>query len=203
MIVLSFPLGELQTNTYIVKDKHSFIIDPEKNIISIINTLEEKNITYIINTHGHFDHISGNRVVKNLTNAKIIIHEKDKEMLNNPLLNLSYFIGEEITSPNPDIILKDEKGSIFPTDMNWEYINLPGHSEGSIVLLNRAERILFSGDIIFSNGIGRTDIPSGNIEKMKNSLEFITTLEDDFTVYPGHGECFKLREFKINYRYFI
>ncbi len=203
MKILKFALGEFGVNSYIVKgEKESFIVDPgelNKEFLSAI----PKNIKYIINTHAHFDHIEGNLKLKELTNAKILIHAFDKEMLTNPSLNLSIFVGKEIISPKPDIIIEKEEDYITIDDKKWKILNTPGHTEGMIILVNEEEKIIFSGDLIFEDSYGRTDLPTGDGKKMKNSLNQISKFSGEYLIYPGHGEQFFLKDFKNWINYFL
>ncbi len=190
-------------NSYIVKgDNESFVVDPgsdDKNFISKI----PPNLKYIFNTHGHYDHIAGNYIVKSNTDAKIIIHKEDAKMLSDSSLNLSNFIGGGFNSPKADILLEGEEGELFIDNEKWKFFHTPGHTEGLIILFNENRKVMFSGDFIFEDSIGRVDLPNGDGKKMKNSLEKIVDFPSDFLVYPGHGEPFYLKDFKNWISYFL
>jgi len=205
MQIFGYVLGELFTNTYVVLNDNNigFIVDPATDDEKFLEEIKDIKLPYIINTHGHFDHICGNGIVKNTKASKIIIHKNDAPMLTDPELNYSIFTTKRVTSPAADITLDSLEGVLNLNGINWKYVNLAGHSEGSIILVNEVEKIIFSGDLIFSNSIGRVDLPAGSSKKMKKSLQFIEKLPSDFMVYPGHGESFLLGDFKKILKYFI
>ncbi|MGC8764884.1 MAG: MBL fold metallo-hydrolase [Brevinematia bacterium] len=197
MKISTFVLGDIFVNTYVVSNgKKAFIIDPASSDSSFLDEISEFEIEYIINTHGHFDHIEGNSLVKERYNSKIIIHEMDAALLTNSFLNLSIFMGKKVISPPADIVLKGRENNICLCGINFRILNMPGHSKGSIILINEDEKVLFAGDLIFENSYGRVDFPGSSSEEMSHSLELIKQFPDDYTVYPGHGNTFCLKEFK-------
>jgi len=179
MFVKMFTVGMLGTNCFLVADAESgeaLIIDPgfdrESEAKAILKEIERNSlrIKYIVNTHGHTDHIGGNRTLKELTKAPILIHEYDAPMLSNPSADRKLHDG--------DII---EIGSI-----KLRVIHTPGHSKGSIILLG-ADAV-FSGDTLFAGSIGRYDLLGGSLEEIKESLRNkLLILPDYLKVYPGHG----------------
>jgi len=179
MFVKMFTVGMLGTNCFLVADAESgeaLIIDPgfdrESEAKAILKEIERNSlrIKYIVNTHGHTDHIGGNRTLKELTKAPILIHEYDAPMLSNPSADRKLHDG--------DII---EIGSI-----KLRVIHTPGHSKGSIILLGTDA--VFSGDTLFAGSIGRYDLLGGSLEEIKESLRNkLLILPDYLKVYPGHG----------------
>lgn len=168
------PVGFLQTNCYIIESKGKcLIIDPGGDLEKIINKIDPdtKKIT-IVNTHFHYDHTLVNNELRQKFNAEVLIHEKEKNFIDF----------------KADKFLKD--GEIIKIgDHDFKIIHTPGHSEGSICLLT--EEIVFSGDTLFKNGYGRTDLPGGDQKKMEKSLKKLKSfLEEGTKVYPGHGEGF-------------
>lgn len=140
-----------------------------------------ENIKLVINTHAHFDHIGGNGY---FLNAKIAIHESDANILetgNEEKSNAEFFNGK-LRPRKVDLKLKD--GQIIN---GLKVIHTPGHTPGSICLYNEKEKILFSGDTIFADGVGRTDLIGGSKEQLKNSLEKLAKLKMG-KILPGHGE---------------
>lgn len=189
MIVHALTLGPMQANCYLLEceETHSaIVIDPGDNAEVILDVLEKRklNLEFIINTHGHIDHISANADLKNKTSAKLCIHRLDADMIVNPQKNLSSFIGRAISSPAPDRVL--ENGNIIEIGtINLKVIHTPGHSRGSISLL--ADDVLFTGDLLFAGGIGRYDFPGSSYNQIMESLNKIMELDDNLVVYPGHG----------------
>lgn len=163
-------VGELQANCYILaeaKSKRCAIIDPGADYKRIKGAIDKRNLAplFIINTHGHPDHIMAN----NQFNLPVYIHKEDVKLL-------SY--------PNKNLI--SDRNKIKLENLIITVIHTPGHTPGSICLL--CEDVLFSGDTLFASGIGRTDLPGGNEQQLKNSIgKKILTLPDDTKVYPGHG----------------
>lgn len=190
MIIETIPAGIYATNCYIFGDslsKEVVIIDPADEANKIINIIEKNNyiVKYIIITHGHFDHILALKDIKQKYNAPVAIHKSDAEYLSNNSLNLSTNIPNiSLGSVTPDIILND--GDILNLgEYNLEIIHTPGHTNGGICI--KANDILFSGDTLFNNSIGRTDFPEGSFDKIEESIKKLYTLEDNTKVYPGHG----------------
>mgnify|MGYP006290412471 FL=1 len=188
------------TNCYICGEKEGqgVVIDPGESpqkIINVINKLDV-DIVKIINTHGHFDHIGANKEIKEETGAEILIHEKEKDFLTDTTKNLSIHMGTEVTSPQADKLLQG--GDIISFGgIELEVIFTPGHSPGGISLFNKDENILFSGDAIFKMGIGRSDFSTSDQETLYRSIEEkLLILDNDTTVYPGHGQKTTIGHFK-------
>ena len=142
---------------------------------------------YIVNTHGHFDHISGNGLLKDTLKAEILIHKDDACMLTDPSRNLSYMLGLTIISPKPDRLLEDGE-KIEVGELQLIVMHTPGHTEGSISLFCKEENAVFTGDTLFAGSVGRTDLPGASLQKLLKSLnDKILKLPDETIVYPGHG----------------
>lgn len=196
MPIISLTVGSLLTNCYIVvceETLEALIIDPgfsEHESSSILREIERRDlhIKYVVNTHGHIDHISGNAEIKKATKAKIMIHENDAGMLTNPRRNLSLMFGLSMVSPPPDRILRDGD-RIRVGSLDLEVLHTPGHTPGSISLYCRKERVVFTGDTLFAGSIGRTDFPESSYEALISSIRGkLLKLPDETVVYPGHGE---------------
>lgn len=183
-------LGALQTNCYIVYDektKDTAVIDPGANFTKIKSYIEtnELNIKYIIITHAHGDHIGALKELKDYSNATVCIHKEDNEMLKSKGRNLSGMMGGTGIEMTADKFLED--GEILEIgDTKLKIIHTPGHSRGGISIY--CDRVLFSGDTLFQDSVGRTDLYGGSMtELIKSIREKLFILPDDTRVYPGHG----------------
>ena len=192
MNVITIPNGTMQANCYIVEtDNTAVIIDPgyvEKTLLKyVVENLEK--IKYILLSHRHFDHLSGADKLRQMTGAKIVIHELDECGLYSDVLNLSKMAGGFYEKANPDCyadVFVDDGDTVTADDLSFQVIYTPGHTEGGVSYL--CENLLFSGDTLFKGSIGRTDFPSSSISEMRISLDRICMLPDSTVVYPGHGE---------------
>jgi hydroxyacylglutathione hydrolase len=192
MIVERMEVGELRVNCYVVaceSTRRAIVIDPGAEAERIARLLKARvySLAMIINTHGHFDHIGGNAYLKEEFPAALAIHPSDAFMLTDAEANLSSFMPEGLTvlSPTADRILKDGDRAVAGT-VSLEVMHTPGHTPGSICLLG--EGVLFSGDTLFRDGVGRTDFPGGDCSQLCDSLAAkIFALSDCIRVCPGHG----------------
>lgn len=190
MKTIKMEVGHLGTNCYIVtcpETKQTAIIDPGGNAEEIIAYLnrEQCNPVCIVNTHGHADHIAANHKVQQATGAPVMIHEADAGMLTSSTLNLSAFIGAGFTSDPADRILKD-KDTIQVGTLQFVVLHTPGHTPGGICLYS--DGILFSGDTLFQQSVGRTDFPGGSMGKLVSSIKNkLFVLPPETKVFPGHG----------------
>ncbi|MGC9033056.1 MAG: MBL fold metallo-hydrolase [Thermosulfidibacteraceae bacterium] len=184
-------VGALEVNCYIVldeKSKEGIVVDPGAEGRRIVRIIEGEgiNLKYIINTHGHVDHIGANRDVKNaFPDALLAIGEFDLPLLRNAMNSyIAMMVGAK-ESPEPDLLLKE--GDIIEFgECTLKVIHTPGHTPGSICLLT--EGIVFTGDTLFAGSIGRVDLPMSQPEKLIPSIkEKLMILPDDTVVLPGHG----------------
>jgi glyoxylase-like metal-dependent hydrolase (beta-lactamase superfamily II) len=188
---MGLEISSMGVNCYIVgceETREVAVIDPGGNARAILNMLKENDLkaVYIINTHGHIDHIGANKGVKDATGAQILIHEADAKMLVNSASNLSFLMGSGVTSPAADRLLKDGDKIKIGNTVELDVIHTPGHSPGGVCL--KTDDIIFVGDTLFQGSIGRTDFPGGSynqlIQNIKNKL---LCYDDDVIAYPGHG----------------
>ncbi|MBU2600202.1 MBL fold metallo-hydrolase [bacterium] len=194
MIIHKIEVGELFTNCYIVickKTKKSFIVDPGEVTKEIEKILKETFPIYIINTHGHIDHIKGNKELKERYNLKVLIHKDDASSLEDGNLNLSRYVwGKDIILPKADQLLKDND-TIRVGDLDILILYTPGHSPGGISLLVKnqtGDKVLFTGDTLFASSVGRVDLYGGSLNTLIRSIkEKILVFEDHLFIYPGHG----------------
>ncbi len=176
----------MESNCYILIDENSkeaILIDPggAKDIIQDKKKALGIEFKYIINTHGHVDHIAGDKDYM----LPVYIHEYDVSFLTDPSKNLSELLGISIVVENTVNKLKD-KSVVNVGNISVEVIHTPGHTPGSICL--KTDAILFTGDTLFFEGIGRTDLPGSSFEKLKNSiLKRLFVMDNNIKIYPGHG----------------
>ncbi|MEI8175966.1 MAG: MBL fold metallo-hydrolase [Candidatus Omnitrophota bacterium] len=187
MILKRFIVGPLETNCYLVADavsKEALLIDPGGDAGGAITDFILKNgliVKYVVNTHGHGDHIAANGVFK----ADILIHGNDRACLTDPRLNLSTVYGAGVVSPDAARSLADGD-EIKAGDLLFQVLHTPGHTPGCICL--KHDNILFSGDTLFFECVGRTDLPSGSHRAIQESIKNrLMNLPDDCKVHPGHG----------------
>lgn len=190
MKVVGMQVGSIGTNCYIAYSEatgQAAVIDPGGSADQILAVLRDRKlkVEYIINTHGHADHIMANTKIQQATGAPILIHEQDADMLGSASKNLSGWLDGGFSCGPAERLLKD--GDIITIgDFSLTVIHTPGHTPGGICLL--VGNILFSGDTLFAESIGRTDFPGGShsqlISAIKNKLML---LDDSVTVLPGHG----------------
>jgi len=188
MKIKTLVVGPLAVNCYIVyEDGVGAVIDPGADSDKISGAVSELDIkvTHIINTHGHFDHIGANRILKEKTGADILIHGSDAELLAHAELSAARFGLTADPSPEPDRLLKDGD-RISSGNIEFKVIHTPGHSPGGICLL--AKNFLITGDTLFAGSIGRTDLPGGSYDQLLASVRSgIFTLDPSIEIYPGHG----------------
>lgn len=190
MIILPlYSSGCLEENSYIITDEStglSAIIDPNFENVDMEKLLKEYNIDKILLTHGHFDHIMSAEALREKTGAKIYIHELDYPVALNPELNLSPMLGiGSGISLKTDVSLKDkEVVTLGKTQIT--VLHTPGHTIGSSCYIVGDN--IFTGDMLFSGSVGRTDFPTGDYSQMEESVNKLKALTKDYTVYSGHGE---------------
>jgi len=174
-------VGMLETNCYLLISNNEFgIIDPGDEAEKILEEIRKIKAEpkYIINTHYHSDHISANEKIKEETGAQILIHEAEKDFIN--------FEADKFLKDGDKIRIGESVLKVLHT---------PGHTKGSICLLG--EKFIFTGDTLFKDGYGRTDLSGCSQKDLKESLKRLSKLlKPGMRVYPGHGEIFKLKNQK-------
>ncbi|MDP4132909.1 MAG: MBL fold metallo-hydrolase [Bacillota bacterium] len=172
------------TNCYLIKDNNlAAVIDPGADECKILESIGNYKLEKIILTHGHFDHTGAVSALKDKTGARVFINPKDEIMLHDANKSLYAAVNgtfKGFKTSDADEYFKDK---IDICGNTFEVINTPGHSPGSVCLLG--DKILFSGDTLFKESIGRYDC--GSYEDIMNSLDILMKLDDDVKVYPGHG----------------
>ena len=187
------------TNCYIIVDeetKETVVIDPggeDDKVIELLDILEAK-LKYIYLTHCHGDHIGAVEEIKCKKGGKILIHSEDYDGLKNPEINLTGFLSSEKVSIEADSRVND--GDIIHIgNIEFKVIHTPGHTKGGSSLYCDEEKMVFSGDTIFKEMWGRTDLPTGSFEDIIKSISNrLLVLPDDTIIYPGHGTSTKVIE---------
>ena len=187
IVVHSLEVGSFLTNCYIVGKENSsaFIIDPGDDAQGIKQLIKEHSFRpeFIINTHGHIDHIKDDPDF----GLEVFIHSKDEPLFRDTELNLSQFLGVPFKMPAEVKVNTLEDNQLIEfLGQNMEIIHTPGHTEGCICI--KLGRYLFSGDTLFSGSVGRTDFKGGSHEVLIESIKKkLCPLDDDLIVLPGHG----------------
>lgn len=195
--VVSNVLGMVDTNCYIIyREKGTeeqpaacVIVDPADNASFIAGRCRQMNLKpeAVLLTHGHFDHIMAAADIRRTFHAPVMAGEKESALLANPQWNLTPTCGEEQTL-EADRWLRDGE-TIELLGLKWRVLFTPGHTEGSVCYYVPEEQMLISGDTLFCESIGRTDLPTGNQAKLLDSvIGTLFTLPDETEVFPGHGE---------------
>lgn len=192
MIFETIVVGELGVNCYLLADsetKEGIVIDPGAdpgNILSVIKANGVK-VLHILNTHGHFDHIGGNRMVAEATGAKLLINKEDEAFLSRASISAKMYGLKAEDSPQPSSYLAE--GDIIRFGGHAaKVIHIPGHSPGGSCFYLEKEGILISGDSLFAESIGRTDLPGGSQAQLVNAIRSkLLVLSDGTRVFPGHG----------------
>lgn len=206
MILKQYTVGPIEANNYLLVDedtKDAVLIDcsgKEQAILDDINNLQA-NVKYILLTHGHFDHVLGVNEMKKETGAKVYINKGDVFMLDNINQIMAMFgMNTEVDVPEYDELVEDGQELPFG-DTKIKVIYTPGHSEGGVCYL--VDGKLFSGDTLFRESVGRTDLYGGNFKTLLNSIKgTLFNLDENIEVYPGHGPSSTIGHEK-NYNQFM
>lgn len=188
MFLKKFVVGEMGNNNFLIIDNgEAALIDCTGEIPELFAVLKENNaqLKSILLTHAHFDHIGGVKKLQEKTGAKVYLHEGDKEILDGTNTFMSAVGMPEIDIPNIDVWINDgDKIKIGNSELKVIY--LPGHTPGGVGYL--IDNMIFSGDTVFLNSVGRTDLPGGNFDDLKASVtNKIFTLDENTIIYTGHG----------------
>jgi len=184
----------VDTNCYICacpETRAAAVIDPgafnPREVQAILGILSDHKLDakYIINTHGHFDHVAGDFAIKQATGAQLLIHEADAPMLKSDKLNGAVMVGLAFKPVAADSFLAE--GQVIAIGKQQLLVrHTPGHTPGGVSLAG--DGVVFSGDTLFAASIGRTDLPGGSEEvEVKSIREKLLVLPDETVVRPGHG----------------
>jgi glyoxylase-like metal-dependent hydrolase (beta-lactamase superfamily II) len=197
MEVQQLTVGQLQTNCYLVidhKTRDTLIIDPGDDGDYILRKISDMNLIpkLIAVTHGHFDHVLAVTELKLAFDVPFWMHKADLPILKSVQKTTKYFTGSQTDPPSlPDKFIKEGEKIIFG-HLNLKVIATPGHTPGGVSFYG--EKVLFSGDTIFADGVGRTDFSYSSKNELKKSISKLIMLPSSTIVYPGHGPSTTLGE---------
>jgi len=190
MRVETLVVGPVMTNCYIIaceETNKGAVIDPGGDAKAILAAVKRMgaDVEYVLNTHGHFDHTLANDAIVAATGATLAIHEADAPML--AMGGGAAWLGMKGSQSRPDLLLRD--GDIVRVgNLQLRVLHVPGHSPGGVAFYLAEQGVVFSGDALFQMGIGRTDLPGGDYDRLIASIRTkLLTLPPDTVVYPGHG----------------
>jgi len=193
-------VGMFEENCYLYacpKTREAVIIDPGDEAERILEMIQQHKVIpkYILNTHGHIDHICAIDEVNAVYPVLLAIHPADLPMYTDERNAQLYGRSTPLVKKKPDLLLNEGDQITFGT-LTLEVLHTPGHSPGSICLVSQPHCI-FSGDTLFYRSIGRTDLPGGNYTQIEQSIRNkLYTLEDNLVVFPGHGQPTTIAEEK-------
>lgn len=204
MIIKQFTLGPIEDNNYLLIDeesKEAVLIDCTEFSPEIEKALNEygAKLKYILLTHGHFDHVLGVNETREKLGCKALIHEEDKIMLDSlKEFALNFNLGEVEIQTVDGFVTEGETIKFGQNEI--KVIHTPGHTRGGVCFL--VDDKIFTGDTLFYNSVGRTDLPGGSFNQLKSSIQNkLFTLDENITVYPGHGPRSTIGFEKINNKF--
>ena len=186
----SFPVGPLQCNCTIIGDTEihkGYVIDPGGDPELIMQSIAAMNLSIegIFHTHAHFDHFLASAEIKEKTGASIHLHDSDRFLWDTLEMQCKYFNIEYKPTPAPDFKIEDGEEMKY---CSGTCIHTPGHTPGSVSFYFEKELLLVSGDTLFQGSVGRTDLPGGDFNQLKESIQKkIYSLDGETIVIPGHG----------------
>jgi len=198
-------LGAFETNCYILRESESakdcLIVDPGLDAGELIDFLagHKLNPVAVILTHGHIDHMAGVVLLReNYPEIKVHIHKLDAQMLTGADANLAVLAGQPFSTEPAESLI--EEGSVIEqAGIRLQVLHVPGHTPGGVCLYSKEESIVFSGDALFADSIGRTDFPGGSMAQLITGIkEKLFALPDETVVYPGHGPVTTIAHEKAN-----
>jgi hydroxyacylglutathione hydrolase len=189
--ILTLPLGPIQTNCFVVGDEattDAVVIDPGGEAPRVLAALAQRQWQpkYVLLTHAHFDHLGAVADLVEATGAPLAIHPLDVPLMRQ-LGGAREFGFAVRPCPEPNVLLQ-ERQVLEVGRMRFKVLSVPGHTVGHVAFYEAQAKAVFSGDVLFRDGIGRTDLPGGDYDTLMRSIhEVLFALPDDTAVYPGHG----------------
>ena len=211
MKINHYVVGPVQTNCYVVineENKECLIIDPGASAKQLAELIRRDELTpvAVLLTHGHFDHAGAADDLAKEFDIKIYAHEAERDTLGNPQKNVSWMVGAS-ESYRADVFLKDEE-VITLAGFDIKVLHTPGHTEGGCCYYVADEDVVFTGDTLFAQSVGRTDFPGGSMSQIVRSvqdkllsLNEAGNLETDIMVYPGHNDPTTIETERMNNPY--
>jgi len=195
-------VGELHTNCYVLSiQDQAVVIDPGADAERILNTIAGLGlrVQLVILTHGHADHMAAAPEVCVACDCKLAVHREDMPLLRDPRLNLSYFFGKNLSIRDSLIGQELTDGErLLIAGIGFKVMHTPGHTPGSVSL--QFDGSVITGDCLFENGMGRTDLPLGDDQELWNSVYTrLLTLPDETVVLPGHGSATTIGAEKLHW----
>lgn len=191
MILKILPVGLLQANCYLVgcpETMQGAVIDPGGDAPIILKAAQAAGLTvkYVLNTHAHWDHVAANAEVLEATGAQLAIHPGDLPLLR-ARGGADFWNVQVQTSPEPDVEL--EQGQVLQVgQLKLETLFTPGHTPGHVSFYEASAGAVFDGDVLFKRGIGRTDLPGGDLRALMHSIKgVLLALPSETVIYSGHG----------------
>ena len=191
-MLLTIPMGPLEANAYFLfraDGGEALVIDPSDAERTLLTLREHKlHLTDILLTHRHFDHLAGVAEVKAATGARVWIHALDAAGLTSGDVSRADWMGGVLTPCEPTNLVTDGD-MIEAADYTLRVLHTPGHTAGGVCYVCDGEALAFTGDTVFCEGVGRTDLPTGNMRELMQSLNRVLALPPTYALYPGHGEA--------------
>lgn len=186
------PVGPLDVNCYIIWDskKRGVVIDAGGDADRLKSLIDEESldIRYLLNTHGHFDHIGGITELKDHLGVPFGIHREDHFQLKEAVEHGRFHGLEVASTPVADMALEDGMAVEVSDELVIDVIHTPGHTKGGVCFYLKDSGILITGDTLFAGSVGRTDLPGGDYNELMDSLkDKLMSLPGDVSIYPGHG----------------
>ena len=206
ILIETISVGPLETNCYVVAagaGTSAAVIDPGDDVDKILKVVNGNGlkVTHIINTHGHYDHIGADSALAATTGAKIYIHSLDASMIKDPQSNLSLFLNSDYEM-NDEVVKISDGEELVVGGLKLKIIHTPGHTPGGVCLYSKDEGIVFVGDTLFADSVGRTDFLGGSMSQLIKSIkEKLCVLPDETVVYPGHGPITTIAQEKAHNQY--
>lgn len=187
MELSSVVVSMYRTNCYLLQDSgEAILIDPGENPSAIKKLVGQTKLKAILITHGHSDHIGAVEELAQYYEVPVMLGKNDQVMAADPKLSGAFDDGQDYKVSHIDLPL-GEGDVVTVGSLQFQVLETPGHTPGSICLYEPEAKIMFSGDVLFKNAVGRTDYVLGDPRDMKKTLQRLRKLPADITVYPGHG----------------